>query len=246
MRLGDEAGAMHQLWRAVRADLGADDLAMFRTTGRLAVPQAISIYKNAYWIRQHEVLRELFPSVERCLGSERFRELVRRYLRAFPSVHPELEHLGERLPPFLATQSDLDGAGLRTLATLEEARTRCALGPDGNLARLEEIQPATFATSRLHLLANLRIVELDAACLRVLAGDGLEVVGASHAVVARPRFAVVTSLVGREEHALLELVERGATIGDLLDHCDHDVAALHRPLERWFRIGWISRIEVAP
>ncbi len=241
----DDMTSLAALWHAVRSDLRVEELWAFRSSGALCVPQAIAVYKNAYWARQHAVLAELFPLVVERLGAVRFRELVRRYLLAVPSSHPELEHLGDRLPAFLRASSDEDLASVAALAGLEQARTEAALSPDDPAAHLTDIVPATFASARLSLVRSLRIVELDVIALSTLHAHGLEVVGASYAVVARPRFAVTTHLVAREERALLAHVARGATMGELLEHLAHDVPALHRPLDAWFRRGWIAAIEVA-
>lgn len=240
----DAFEAMAHLWHVVRHDVRDDDLDVFRSTGRLCVPQAIAVYKNAYWIRQHEVLRELFPLLEDVLGTGKFRELVRRYLRAHPSSHPELEHLGTRLPEFLRAQQDVELSSLAAIAALEQARVESALAADSTLARSRDIEPASFARSRLRMNASLRIIALDDHALRILGPRDFEVVGASHAVVCRPQFSVTTHLIGHDEQRVLAHVLAGATIEQLLERYDHDVAALHRPIERWFRRGWIHAVEV--
>lgn len=240
----DDVRALAALWHAVRSDVRADQLGAFRSTGALGVVQAVAVYKTAYWARQHAVLVELFPLVVEHLGAARFRELVRCYLLAHPSAHPELERLGDRLPEFLRRSADEDLAGVAMLAGLEQARTESALSPDDPIARLSDIVPATFVRSRLRLVRSLRAVEIDPVALRALHARGLNVVGASHAVVARPHFAVTTHLVARDEQLLLDRVAHGASMGELLEQVAHDVAALHRPLDAWFRRGWIASIEV--
>jgi hypothetical protein len=240
MPLREERAAMDLLWCAVRSDLPSSELRAFRSSGRLGVGAAISIYKNAYWIRQYEVLRELFPRLERRVGPLPFRDLVRRYLLAHPSSHPELEHLGARLPEFLRTSSERRFA---CVAALELALVESALAPNSAVASVDSIRPATFARARLCLSASLRIVVLDEEALHVLHEDSYEVVGAHAAVTVRSGFATKLFLIGSDEHATLELVRARHCIGELLDYHAHDVSGVHRFLGRWFERGWISAID---
>lgn len=234
---------MALLWRAVRSDLRGHDLSPFRTSGRLRVDAAISIYKNAYWIRQHDVLCELFPRLAKELGAPAFRDVVRRYLLAHPSSHPELEHLGTHLPEFLASQPEHALAGL---AALELALVDSALAPNSPVADPAAIRPATFARARLAVSASLRVVILDARALHVLHAEDREIVGAYAAVTVRAGFATRLYLIGHDEHATLELARQGRRIQELLDHHADDVSGLHRFLRRWFDRGWIATIEEDP
>lgn len=231
---------MGQLWRAVRSDLPAAELAPFRTSGRLGVGAAIQVYKNAYWIRQHECLCELFPRLVAHMGSTKFRDLARRYLLAHPSSHPELEHLGADLPAFLRTTADRNLAGL---AALELALVESALSPDSSVANLTAIRPSTFGHSRLRLVPSLRVVVLDDDALHVLHAEAREVVGAHAAVTLRVGFATKMHLIGLDEHAALELVRSGARIDELLDRHAHDVSGLHQFLQHWFARSWIAEID---
>jgi len=240
-----ERAAMELLWRAVRRDLAPPQLTAFRATGALDVKSAISVYKNAYWIRQHEALRDQFPIVAECLGAARFRELVRRYLIAYPSRHPELEYVGQDLAAAMAAQPDADLRALARVAALEQARVESALSADADSATLAAIDIATFARASLRFVPSLRVVDLDGEALRELAVRGLAAVGACAAVVTRPRFVVQTQLVAAEELALLAFIRAGATFGEVLDRHEQDVAAVHRPVERWFRRGWIADVWVA-
>ncbi|MFN0249681.1 MAG: DNA-binding domain-containing protein [Kofleriaceae bacterium] len=231
---------MALLWRAVRSDLDVRELTPFRSSGRLGVEAAIAIYKNAYWIRQHECLCELFPRLAQCLGATRFRDLVRRYLLAHPSSHPELEHLGADLPAFLATTPERH---LACLAALELALLETALAPNSEVATLAAIRPSTFARARLRVVSSLRVVVLDDDALHVLHGESREVVGARAAVTVRAGFVTKLHLISRDEHAALELVRAGKRIGELLDAHAHDVSGLHQFLHRWFARSWFAAIE---
>lgn len=238
--MSHDAAAMHLLWRAVRSDVPARELGAFRSTGRLAVPAAIGVYKTAYWVRQHAALRDLFPRLSARLGEAGFRELVRRYLLARPSTHPELEHLGAGLAAYLRGEPAL--AHLAQLAELEHAHVESFLAPDSPAATFADIDPVRFGAARLELAASLRIVLADGVLLQLLAHEGGRVLGAAAIVVSRPRFATVTHPIAADELALLRLVQGGASIQDLLAYVGDDVAGLHVPLQQWFLRRWIATI----
>lgn len=237
-----DVDAMLRLWRAVRTDLDSSALVVFRSSRHLAVTDAIAIYKNAYWARQHEALRELFPRVVTQLGNQRFRELTLRYLRACPSAHPELERIGAALPAFMREHSDADFARAASVGAYEQALVESFLAPDSRAATLEEIRPHTFAAARLSFVPSLRVVATDSALLHVLTLENHDVIGAHAAVIARPRFVTVTHLIGRDELEVLALARSNRTVAELLDHCDNDVPGLHVLIDRWFRRRWIEAI----
>lgn len=232
--------AMSLLWRAVRSDLPDAALGVFRSTGPLSAPGAIAVYKNAYWVRQHAALRDLFPRLLAHLGERQFRELVRRYLLARPSAHPELERLGAGLAEHL--RRDPAHGELAQLAALEHAQVESFLEVDAPIARLAEIDPATFAEARLRFAPSLRVVPADPVLLHVLAREGSSAIGAAAAVVSRPGFVTVTHLIAVDELELLELARGGTPIHQLLAHVGGDVAGLHVPVRQWFLRSWVASI----
>jgi hypothetical protein len=227
----------------VRSDVAAEVLAPFRTSGAQTVADAIAIYKNGFWTRQYQALAELFPRIVDLLGDASFRELVRRYLRACPSTHPELERLGSALPDFLRTQADPDLARLASIADYEQAHVESLLAADCRLAMVTEIRPHAFANARFELITSLRIVRIEPPLLEVLATQHDCVVGAHAAVIARPHFATTTHLIDREELTMLQLARSGAPVASLLDACGMDVPYLRALLEGWFRRCWIAAID---
>jgi hypothetical protein len=65
-----------------------------RQHGLLSSEERVNIYAQMYFARLLDVLYEDFPRVAAFLGCERFRDLVRAYLRIYPSTHPSLRHKG--------------------------------------------------------------------------------------------------------------------------------------------------------
>lgn len=60
--------------------------------GPLSVEERVNIYAQMYVAGLLDALYEDFPRVAAYLGFERFRDLVRAYLRIYPSTHPVGHH----------------------------------------------------------------------------------------------------------------------------------------------------------
>ncbi len=86
----------------------------------LAAARRIKVYADAYWLRLRDVLQEDFPVTAARLGADRFEQLVRDYLHAFPSEHPSVRHLGRAMAEFVERQQDLPPC-MGDLARLEWA-----------------------------------------------------------------------------------------------------------------------------
>ncbi|MGE0548355.1 MAG: putative DNA-binding domain-containing protein [Kofleriaceae bacterium] len=235
---------MSLLWRAARNDVPNDELTPFRSSGRLAVPAAISLYRNGYWIRQYRVLCELFPRLHQRLGPNAFRELVRVYLGCWPSSHPELERIGTALPGFMRNHPDPSISSLTAIATMEQALTESALSIDSPVASVADIVPEQFGESRLVFVESLRVVALDQVVIELLASEGHDVATANAVVITRPDFATVLQFIDRDETNLLQLARAGTSISELLQRCEHDVARMHAWLHRWFARRWLARVAV--
>lgn len=89
---------------------------------RLAATARLGIYRFAYSTRLREVLANDYPGVLRLVGGTTFDELVRAYVVAHPSTHPNLNQLGRRFPAFLAGRRSLpDRAAIVDIARVELA-----------------------------------------------------------------------------------------------------------------------------
>src|SRR5208337_1064566 len=89
----------------------------------------IQVYADAYFLRLRDVLIEDFPTVAKILGAERFERLAQDYLRAFPSEHPSVRHLGRSMAEFIDRQSDVPPY-LGALARMEWAMIDAFDAPD--------------------------------------------------------------------------------------------------------------------
>jgi hypothetical protein len=97
----------------------------------------IRVYSDAYYLRLRDVLREDFPRVAALLGPEKFDEVVKGYLEAFPSRWPSVRHLGHSLSEFLRHRKDTPKC-LVDLAELEWARVEVFDAPDAECATIKD------------------------------------------------------------------------------------------------------------
>jgi hypothetical protein len=155
------------IWRAIATDPGA--LAAGERLLAVTVPSAtldgaarLQVYVDAYFWRLRDVLAEDFPRLAALLGTDRFEELARAYLRACPSAGPSVRHLGDAFPAFVASSSALPPY-LGDLARLERARTDVFDGPDDvplTVAELRAIEPRAWPALRFTPIRALTLLRL--------------------------------------------------------------------------------------
>src|SRR5688572_6815222 len=143
-------------WRAVAGAPGTlvapDELVAAAVSSGATAMDRLRVYANAYFWRLRDVLAEDFSRLAALLGADRFDDLARDYLRAHPSEHPSVRHVGDRLPPFLAARDDLP-PWLADLARLERARVDAFAAPD-----CQPLAPAEMAAIPPDAWPRLRFV----------------------------------------------------------------------------------------
>ncbi|MBX3204613.1 MAG: putative DNA-binding domain-containing protein [Labilithrix sp.] len=72
---------------------------------RLSPVEQVDIYREQFWLRHVDVLRDDFASIEYALGDDAFERLAHAYLEACPSASFTLRDLGEDMARFLATRA---------------------------------------------------------------------------------------------------------------------------------------------
>jgi hypothetical protein len=110
--------------------------------GPLSAEERVNIYAQMYVARLLDALYEDFPRVAAYLGFERFRDLVRAYLKEHPSTHPSLRYIGRHFANFLDTQPEIREAlpFLFDLARLEWTRLEIFDAPDAEPLQLQHLQ----------------------------------------------------------------------------------------------------------
>lgn len=84
----------------------AESCASVRVQPPVSVERRIDIYRNGYFVRLGDALRDDFPRLHAALGEENFRLLVPEFLAVHPSRHQNLGELGRPLAEFLESTSN--------------------------------------------------------------------------------------------------------------------------------------------
>ena len=186
--------------------------------GALTNTQRLEVYAEMYWLRMRDTLRDAFAKTRAAVGDERFDGFVADFLREHPSTHFSLDRLGAQFAQTLPAE-------LRDAAALEWARAESFLAVDAPVIEFSALQahPAeTWGALSLELHPSVR----------VLRGT----------VVWRTGFTVQLSDISAEEAAALEVAQRGAPLGEVLEPFGDDAQAALDALASWFGESMVSRV----
>jgi hypothetical protein len=226
---------------------------------RASAAERLHVYRYAYMSRLVGVLRDDFPALHGALGRGRFDPLAAVYLRASPSRHFSLRHVGARFPEFLAAHEDArepraSAPWCADLARLELAVSDAFDAADARpLARsdLAQLAPEAWDALALSLMPGAQLLTLARAAraLRAAhdAGEPLALEGldlhAEHVLVWRRDERVLHRECSAEEHALLARMAGGVCFGELCalaaEACGEEAGAAFAAsaLARWVEDG---------
>jgi hypothetical protein len=200
---------------------------------RASASERLHVYRYAVLSRLVGVLRDDYPTVLAALGRERFDPLAADYLRAHPSRHFSLRHVGARFPAFLADDPQDTARELRAsapwcadLARLELAVTDAFDAADAQpLARadLTALPPEYWDALALALMPGARLLALAWPVRALREAHDADQPLAREALAAEPEPVLVWRrdervlhrACGAEEYALLERVASGVRFGEL-------------------------------
>jgi hypothetical protein len=242
--------AMNLLWQAMRGDLAETQIAMFRTSGNMPVSNALEVYKISYWARLYDALAETFPLTLSALGEPRFRTVVVHFIRELPSIHPELEHLGVRLPQFLRDRLRAEDDDIADIAAFEQSCVESFMAPDQKAtALLSQIDAARFADMIFVFAAHVRLAKVPQSKLSLIVEttDESQFDTATPAcfVIHRPHHAVLRTRLSTIEFELLRQSISGCSVANLLTAVDDDHLMLLPHIQRWFSLRLIERMELS-
>lgn len=130
---------------------------------RLTAFQRLEIYNRQYWFRLLDCLYEDYPGLCALLGQPRFHRLLIAYLTKYPSTSPDLRHLGQRLPAFIA-ESPAHTAPHQALALdmarLEHAQAVAFDAADRRPITARQLAAASPETLRLDLQPHATLLAL--------------------------------------------------------------------------------------
>ncbi|PTX98340.1 DUF2063 domain-containing protein [Spartobacteria bacterium LR76] len=130
---------------------------------RLTSFERLEIYNRQYWFRLLDCLYEDYPGLCALLGQPRFHRLLIAYLTKYPSASPDLRHLGQRLPAFIA-ESPAHTAPYQAvaldMARLEHTQSLAFDAAERRPITTRQLAAATPETLRLDLQPHATLLAL--------------------------------------------------------------------------------------
>ncbi len=252
------ADLQRTFWDAARGDADPEVLSrLFTSHGARRGAERFRVYNGGYYVRLERCLREVFREVELAVGTDRFRRLVRVYVKARPSRSPAIEFAGRDLPQFLRTSAVAgsllagaelpDAATLADLAELEWGRLSALLAPaPERLADLSAVDTSRVAALRLTLVPGVVRARVGAAALALWTPTATCGGDAPRLVVFYRRDHVVRHLLpAADEAEALERSWRGEPLGSVCEAFSRHEDPIGRALgvvRGWFGRGWIAAV----
>jgi hypothetical protein len=243
------------------SDLQAADLAdrtreIVAGNERLSPVEQLDIYRQQFWLRHRDALREDYATVANVLGDEAFGALCEAYLGACPPDSFTLRDLGARLPDFVArTEPWARDALLIDLARYEWAFVDAFDAPDAAPLDAQAIAAATeddwtrakieLAPSVQRVCARYPVDEMRAAVQRG-ESPGRPAEKDVCLVVWRAPDAMKYLDVEPAAYALLARLATGEPLASASERVAQQDAAIGEKVGPWFRdwsgLGWIARV----
>lgn len=255
-------------WEAITWPTGVEDFlkqaspdkraafeSVFAETPEFSRAERVNVYAEAYFWRLYGVLRDGFPAVEWAVGSQVFHNLVTDFVLQRPSVHPNLQRLGERFPSFVAEgEPGRARPWIVALAQLEWTRDALLTVPDQPIISAQALAnraAESFPGLQFVLADAVRILTFayDAAGLWQAFSAGEEPPGTQpsprqpfYALVWRNRLRVYHRKLGSAEARALQLLGRGERFEAIAGHAE-DPATAAGWLGRWLEDGLIAGLD---
>ncbi len=220
----------------------------------------LDIYREQFWIRHVNCLREDFPVLLALVGDAKFEAIVADYLAAHPPKKFQLRHLGEDLAGFLATRDD---ALLADLARLEWAfidAFDAADAPPLDPSAIASIPEDAWPNARLVLHPSLQRMRLEFPTHQMRDAwwadkerRPIERVtrAPSCVVVYRHKFLLYTEVMDPLAFDMLDRIAHGEALGpagDALAESTGRGPEIEEKIGEWFTrwsaLGWISSVDV--
>lgn len=179
----------------------------------------IAIYAQMYQDRLMQALADEFPLLVAALGPVRFGRLARAYLTRYPSVRPTIQHVGERLPRYLA--AELRAGALQrfpyaaALARLEVCCSTVYVALDGGALLTAEdlraVPPHAWPALTFRVTPSLRMLKLGF----TFPAGARPVRGAGRLRVWRRGFEVLQAQLSPLEWRTLRAVQLGKPFAEV-------------------------------
>jgi len=221
--------------------------------------ERLDVYSNGYYARLLECMQSFFPGLLYALTEDVFNQFTMGYLQNFPPHSYTLNRLADHFVEYLeATRPDSDSDSdlpadwpefLIDLARLELAIDRVFDGPgfeSSQTLRPEDLQgvdPDDWPSMRLRLAECLCLLEfkfpVNDYYSEYRRGDEptLPDPEVTFAALSRLDYVVHRFNLSRDQHALLSVLDEGATIGEAIEQVaeiTEDLDSLAENLQQWF------------
>lgn len=165
-------GSPQQAVAAAQAASGMENLGptqLILPSLRLNPQQLLMIYRNQYLLRMEEALSIDFPVLLKYFGSEKFFQLVSRYVERYPSRSWTLNHLGASMERFLRELGEEKPVFDKRLELLAEvAAVEWTLAelmdekddPCLSIEQIAQVAPGDWALARFTPISALRCLTL--------------------------------------------------------------------------------------
>src|SRR5580704_6982037 len=214
--------------------------------------ERLDIYREMYLLRMEEALSTDYPGLKHFLGDEEFLRMVEWYVEVYPSRSYTLNRLGDHLPEFVATMSDLPKRDFcHELARLEFALTgvfdageTAPLSPEA----VRAVPPDAWETARLKPIEAFKLLKFDYPVSRYLGFVDEENPAPRLArkktwvVAYRRNYHVHRMDLTQPAHELLSALASGQTVGDAIVSVmtrKWRPAVKEKQLFEWFR-DWMA------
>lgn len=218
---------------------------VFAGTNAFSAVERVEVYARAYFHRLLDVLREQFPVILAHLDADAFHNLVTDYLLAHPSRSPNLHHLGDDFPDFLARHTETrERPYLADFASVELALGRAIEARDGNpvqAPQLAAVSPTRWPALEFSLVPSALVLDtrFDLAPAHRAVREGVplpEPVPGGPTLVWRRGFVPCFRQTPEQEAAALGLLAEGTSFAALAAHFEargDSPGALMSAVTRW-------------
>jgi hypothetical protein len=266
-RLGDIQGFMstallrpHPI--AEDAEAAAKTLQIVAPGLRLSPVQQLEIYREQFWLRHIDALKEDFVTIHYLLGEEGFREACESYLAAYPPRSFTLRDLGDRFADFLGKNLPWsDDDLLHDCARLEWAFVEAFDAPDApplDPRSIAEAPEDAWGCARILLDPSVQLLSLSypghlfRAEVRDQKTPERPDSAPSYVVVYRGLEKLMYIAIEPRAFSLLRLLAEGTALAPACERVASeervaDASVLEPKIAEWFQAwtsyGWVSRVD---
>jgi hypothetical protein len=197
----------------------------------------MEIYRRAYWVRQVNALRELFPVLCGKLGDAGFNTIALRFIEEQPSKQSAIEWMGAEFPAWLRAQGYSVDA---ELASYDFVAWEVVVAPDQTSLSEQSAEAPELARSMITLGRHIRSLPLSTEALSFLGHD----VDGGGLVLWRREYKVARLPASAGHLRAVSLASHGATFSSICDAFDEDPKRIVVAIRSWFARGWVTSLEV--